>query len=212
MGNWVVTISWKGLIVYSLGFVILKIFGASEDGFVLFGLLGGILLIFYIMVTLGMIHKKFECAITNIIIPEFIDKRPFREIDIKKKQAILQEILDNVNNRVQLTIGVNYPYSNTLSLLDKYKECMLNFERKFNKVYRNLSVEDNIWDKILSGSFDMDNVDNRNKPSREWPVEIRGWDKIMLIARNIENEDVEYVMRQELSPELMQIYGTIREN
>ncbi|CUM45835.1 unnamed protein product [Debaryomyces fabryi] len=33
----------------------------------------------------------------------------------------------------------------------------------------------------------------------------------MLVVRNIENEDVEYVMRQEFSPELIQIYGTIRE-
>ena len=34
----------------------------------------------------------------------------------------------------------------------------------------------------------------------------------MLIARNIENEDVEYVMRQEYSPELIETYGVIREN
>ncbi|CUM45838.1 unnamed protein product [Debaryomyces fabryi] len=168
---------------------------------------------FYIMITLAIIQTKFESVITSIIIPEFIDKRPFREIDIERKETILQGILDNVNNKVELTIGVNYPYTNTFALLDKYKRCMLIFEHKFNKVYRNLPVEDNIWDKVLSGSFSMDKEnDKMNKPSRERPVEIRGWDKIMLIARNIENEDIEYVMRQEFSPELIQIYGTIREN
>lgn len=213
MGNWVVSISWKGLVVYSLGFVILRIFNAREDDFVLFGLLGGLLLMFYIMITLAIIHTKFESVITNIIIPEFIDKRPFREIDIKRKETILQEILDNVNDKVQLTIGVNYPYSDTFALLDKYKRCMLSFEHKLNKVYRNLPVEDNILEKFSSGSFNMDKEhDKKNKPYREGPVEIRGWDKIMLIARNIENEDVEYVMRQEYSPELIEIYGTIREN
>ncbi|CUM45833.1 unnamed protein product [Debaryomyces fabryi] len=141
---------------------------------VLFGLLGGLLLMFYIMITLAIIHTKFESVITSIIIQEFIDKRPFREIDIERKETILQGILDNVNNKVELTIGVNYPYTNTFALLDKYKQCMLIFEHKFNKVYRNLPVEDNIWDKFLSGSFSMDKEnDKMNKPSRERPVEIR---------------------------------------
>lgn len=44
--------------------------------------------------------------------------------------------------------------------------------------------------------------DKLNKYFRGHPVEIRGWDRIVLVASNIENEGIEYVMGEMYSPEL----------
>ena len=203
---------WKSLAVYiALECTILSWNGVDSDEFAASTIIGVVFFMFYITFIFAFIQAKFEGIITGIIIPEFIDKRPFREIDIGRKEAILQETLNNVNDKVQFAIGANYSYTNTFSLVDKYQHCMRTFEYKFNKVYRNLSVEDNVWDKIVSVALDSGN-DNLNKPSRQRPVEIRCWDKIMLVARNIENEDIEHIMSQMYSPELIQTYGTIREN
>lgn len=213
MVHWIISnLPWKSLAIYfALECTILNWNGAESNDFAAATIIGVVFFMFYIMFTFAFLQAKFERIITGIIIPEFIDRRPFKELDIGKKEAILQEILGNVNNKVQLAIGTNYSYTNTFSLVDKYQQCMRNFDYKFNKVYRNLSVEDNVWDKIMSVALDC-GTDNLNKPSKQRPVEIRGWDKIMLVARNIENEDIEYVMSKTYSPELIQTYGTIREN
>jgi hypothetical protein len=42
--------------------------------------------------------------------------------------------------------------------------------------------------------------DKLNKSFRGYPVEIRGWDRIVLVASNIENEGMEYVMGEMYSP------------
>ena len=213
MVHWILSnLPWKSLAIYiALECVILYWNGVDSGEFAASTIIGVFFLMFYITFIFAFIQAKFEGIITGIIIPEFIDRRPFRELDIGKKEAILQEILGNVNNKVQFAIGTNYPYTNTFSLVDKYQNCMRTFENKFNKVYRNLSVQDNVWDKIVSVALDSGN-NNLNKPSRQRPVEIRGWDKIMLVARNIENEDIEYIMSKTYSPELIQTYGMIREN
>lgn len=213
MVHWIIAnLPKKSLAIYiALECTFLNRNGPDSEEFVACTIIGVIFFMFYIMFIFAFIQAKFEGVITGIIIPEFIDKRPFREIDIGRKEAILQEILNNVNDKVQFAIGTNYSYTNTFSLVDKYQQCMRTFEYKFNKVYRNLSVEDNLWDKIVSVALDSGN-DNLNKASRQRPVEIRGWDRIMLVARNIENEDIEYIMSKTYSPELIQSYGTIREN
>lgn len=213
MGHWFASnFPWKTLTVYVVfGCAILSSHKADSDLFALFTIFGGLSLMCYTGIAMALIHEKFEHNITNIIIPEFIEKRPFREIDPVRKEAILQEILGSVNNKVRLKIRTNYSFSNTLALVDKYNQCMKAFEDKFNKLYRKFPVEDNIWDKFMSETNMNSENDKLNKSFRGQSVEIRGWDKIMLMARNIENEDIEYVMSEMYSPELIQSYGTIRE-
>lgn len=212
MGHWfLANFPWKTFSAYVVfGYAILSSHKAHSDAFALFIILGGLSLICYTCISMVLIHEKFERNITNIIIPEFIEKRPFREIDSGRKEAILQEILESVNNKVQLKIGTNYSYSTTLGLVDKYNQCMKTFDDKFNKLYRKFPVEDNIWDKFMSETNINCENEKLNKSFRGQPIEIRGWDKIMLVARNIENEDIEYVMSKMYSPELIQSYGTIR--
>lgn len=56
------------------------------------------------------------------------------------------------------------------------------------------------WDKFMSEINMNGENDKLNKSFRGYPVEIRGWDRIVLVASNIENEGMEYVMGEMYSP------------
>lgn len=141
------------------------------------GLLAGIFCSFLI----NVIHKEqiFEEIIAEILIPEFIDKRPFRESDRLRKDEILQEILHCVNDKVNDEMGIKYEYTDTRTLLLQYNTLILDFEMKYLVQYKNKPVED-----------------------------IRGWDKIMLIAKNIQDEDLNSAYENVVSSDLINKYST----
>lgn len=108
-----------------------------------------------------------------------LKKRPFREADHRKKDEILQEILHNVNNEVYDRMKVHYGYGNIGNLLSTYSWKIMNFERKYLEHYKDIPVE-----------------------------EIQGWDKIMLVAKNIQDEDLNFVFGNMISLDLINKYST----
>lgn len=90
---------------------------------------------------------------------------------------ILKEILANVNNSVNFRLGTNYSFTDTIDLVMKYNECMSTFVREFENACEEL-------------------------PDKE----IKGWDKIMLVAKNMEEEDMEYAISTAYSNDLIQKY------
>lgn len=95
MGHWFLSnIPLKSLLVYVVVALIILVLRVVDDyGFLIFILLGGAFFTFYILVSFIRLHNHFEVIVGNIIIKEFIDKRPFREFNPIKKELILQEIL-----------------------------------------------------------------------------------------------------------------------
>lgn len=146
----------------------------------IFGImLGIIVLIVYFARTFGNYNNTFGTIIDEILIPEFIDKRPFKETDHMKKDEKLQEILHNVNNKVYGRMGVHYGYTDVIYLLRDYNLMIKTFEQKLLKHYKDIPAE-----------------------------EILGWDKIMLVAKNIQDEDLNVVYVNVVSSDLINKYGT----
>ena len=109
---------------------------------------------------------------------EFIDKRPFKETEYMKKEQILQDMLYNVNNQVYRRKGINYGYLSTKDLLLEYNSYISQFEKKYLEHYKDTPVE-----------------------------EIQGWDRIMLVAKNIQDEDLNFAYKSVVSPELIDEYS-----
>lgn len=76
-------------------------------------------------------------------------------------------------------MGIKYEYTDTRTLLLKYKTLISKFEMKYLVHYKNKPVED-----------------------------IRGWDKIMLVAKNIHDEDLNFAYENVVSSDLINKYST----
>lgn len=144
-----------------------------------FGIIGIIGLSIYFAITFGNYNSTFYAIIDEILIPELIDKRPFKEADHMKKDEILQEILHNVNNKVYGRMGVHYGYTDARDLLDHYNLKVKIFEQKILEKYKDMPAE-----------------------------EILGWDKVMLVAKNIQDEDLNVFYGNVVSSDLINKYGT----
>lgn len=179
MTHWFLFITpWKTLGIYSIAVAVAYFWlGAS---ILALGIIFGVTLSgLYYGITISLYSDQLYGIAREIVIPEFIDKRPFREADCLKKNEILQEILSNVNKKVYLGMGTNYGYNTTGDLLCAYESYIANFEKKYLRHYKNIDVED-----------------------------IQGWDKIMLVAKNIQDEDRNSVYENVLSSELINTYGS----
>lgn len=166
--------AWKVLGFYSIILVGVYFWWGSTGLFL--GLLAEIFYSF--LVNIGVKEKLFEEIIAEILIPEFIDKRPFREAD-HLKHEILQDIMHRVNDKVYVELGFKYEYTDTRRLLYQYNTLISDFEMKYLVHYKNKPVED-----------------------------IRGWDKIMLIAKNIHDEDLNFAYENVVSLDLINKYST----
>lgn len=176
MANWFLSnFPWKAVGVYS---IILTVFSFwilnPAPLFLIF--LGVIPLSMYYAIT----AENYDSILNaEIVILEFIDKRPFKETEYMKKEEILHAILYNVNNQVYRRKGINYGYTSTNALLLTYNSYILKFENKYLKHYKDTPVE-----------------------------EIQGWDKVMLVAKNIQDEDINSAYKSVVSPELIDKYST----
>ncbi|KRZ98405.1 uncharacterized protein AC631_05833 [Debaryomyces fabryi] len=159
MSNWFKSnLPWKAF----AGFVLIQVsacllFGA--DGFAM--LIVEVPGVFVCMMVSYMpLKTKFREIIEEILIPEFIEKRPFKEISLKRKET-LDKMVINVNNKVNYMMGTNYGYTSADGMVRDYKDIMTRFEKKYHNTYKGTPDE-----------------------------EIQGWDKILLIAKNIQDEDL----------------------
>lgn len=180
MGHWFLSnIPWKSLKVYIVLVLVILLFNGVESNVFIAVTLGGLcFFVVYIAFNFIILNDNFRAIKRNIIIPEYMDKRPFRVLDPVKKEVILQQILANVNNAVNTRMRTDYSFTNTIELGLTYNECMTNFLAKFDKSNKGLS------DK-----------------------EIKGWDRIMLMAKNMQDDDLEYAINNAYSQELVQKYA-----
>ncbi|CUM57600.1 uncharacterized protein AC631_04206 [Debaryomyces fabryi] len=179
MTHWFLSITpWKTLGIYSISVAVAYFWlGVPALGVGIY--VGGVLSVFYYGITISNCSDRLKGIAREIVIQEFIDKRPFREADYLKKEEILQEILNNVNKKVYHRMGINYGYDTTGYLLFAYGSYIAEFEKKYLQHYDNIDVED-----------------------------IQGWDKIMLVAKNIQDEDQNSIYKNTISSELINTYGS----
>lgn len=179
MAHWFLSnFPWKALGAYLITISIACFWWGPAPLF--FGIFVGIFpFALYCGITFGSYDSIFNGIIKEIIVPEFIDKRPFRETEYVKKEEILQEILHNVNNKVYGRMGIHYGYTTTKPLLSAYELYISKFEKKYLEHYKDIPIE-----------------------------EIQGWDKIMLVAKNIQDEDLNFVFGNVISLDLINKYST----
>ena len=122
-------------------------------------------------------NEKLE----KIVIPEFIENRPFKETNAMQKDEILAIILRNVNAKFVSTMKTRYIFRNIKQLVKFHDNIIAGFTKRYFDKYKDLPLED-----------------------------IQGWDRMLLVAKNIQDEDLKDVYADMVSPEIVQKYSNIR--
>lgn len=125
--------------------------------------------------------RLYNEKLEKIIIPEFIEKRPFKETDVMQKDQILEIILRNVNAKFISSMKTRYIFRNIEQLLAFHNYIITEFTKRYFEKYKDLPLED-----------------------------IQGWDRILLVAKNIQDEDLRDVYADMISPDIVQKYSNIR--
>ncbi|CUM57598.1 unnamed protein product, partial [Debaryomyces fabryi] len=181
MAHWTISIvPLKALAVY----VILQVASYLRfgNGGFQFSIVGLPTLYVFFMYRFFSLDATFREIIEEIIIPEFIEKRPFKQLSMKRKET-LDEMIINVNNKVNYMMGTNYGYTSAAGMVRDYKRIMTKFEKKYHDIYKGAPAQ-----------------------------EIQGWDKMLLVAKNIQDEDLGCVYENSVSLEIMNKYGKTTTN
>lgn len=125
--------------------------------------------------------KNYDEKLEKIIIPEFIQNRPFRETNSVQKDKILEVILRNVNTKFVSEMKKQYTFKNIEQLVNFLNNIIAGFLERYFERYKDLPIED-----------------------------IRGWDKMLLVAKNIQDEDLKDLYAGWVSQDTVQKYSSIR--
>ena len=125
--------------------------------------------------------KIYNEKLGKIVIPEFIENRPFKETNVMQKDEILAIILRNVNAKFVSTMKKQYAFKNIEQLVKFHDNIIAGFTKRYFEKYKELPLED-----------------------------IQGWDRMLLIAKNIQDEDLKDVYADMVSSEIAQKYSSIR--
>ena len=125
--------------------------------------------------------KVYDEKLEKMVIPEFIENRPFKETNVMQKDEILAIILRNVNAKFVSTMKKQYTFKNIEQLVKFHDNIIAGFTKRYFEKYKDLPLED-----------------------------IQGWDRMLLIAKNIQDEDLKDVYADMVSPEIIQKYSNIR--
>ena len=125
--------------------------------------------------------KVYDKKLERLVIPEFIEIRPFKETNAMQKDEILAIILRNVNTKFISTMKKQYAFKSIEQLMKFHDNIIAEFTKRYFEKYKDLPLED-----------------------------IQGWDRILLIAKNIQDEDLKDVYADMFSPEIIQKYSNIR--
>jgi len=101
-------------------------------------------------------------TLKKIVLPEFIESRPFKESDLARKQETLENMLIHVNAKIIAELKTNYTFKSTDQLIEFHNAIISDFMTKYDKYYRHLPVE-----------------------------HIEDWDKVVLEARMMQQEDLD---------------------
>ena len=115
------------------------------------------------------------------ILTNFIENRPFKETNVMQKDEILAIILRNVNAKFVSTMKKQYTFKNIEQLVKFHDNIIAGFTKRYFEKYKDLPLED-----------------------------IQGWDRMLLVAKNIQDEDLKDVYADMVSPEIIQKYSNIR--
>ncbi|CUM57778.1 unnamed protein product [Debaryomyces tyrocola] len=172
MMHWILSnIPWKRL-VFILILQVAAYFCLGNNGFGLILVLGILGIIVCLMIVFIPLDLAFNEIIEEILISEFLEKRPFKESSLKR-QEILEEILSNVNKKVNHILGANYGYISSYEMVRGYKRIISRFEDIFDEVYKETPIE-----------------------------EIQGWDRVLLLAKTVQDEDLRFIYEDLVPPEL----------
>ncbi|CUM56874.1 unnamed protein product [Debaryomyces tyrocola] len=133
--------------------------------------------IYHYIQKIRIYNEKLE----KIVIPEFIENRPFKETNVMQKDEILAIILRNVNAKFVSSMKTKYIFRNIEQLVKFHDNTIAGFTKRYFEKYKDLPLED-----------------------------IQGWDRMLLVAKNIQDEDLKDVYADMVSPEIIQKYSNMR--
>lgn len=79
---------------------------------------GCISLVLTVIEAYEKVIRVYNKTLEKIVIPEFINKRPFKESDLTKRQEILECMLYNVNSKILSELKTNYTFKSTTRLIE----------------------------------------------------------------------------------------------
>lgn len=125
--------------------------------------------------------ENLDKAVDRIVATEFINNRPMGVANSKRRNEILNSIFINVNKQIITELKTNYVFKNTDSLISYYNRMIFLFTARYARLYKDLPID-----------------------------RIKGEDKIMLVAKNIYDEDYEHFYGTRISLDTIKKYSTIK--
>lgn len=138
------------------------------------------------MLTFTLLHYEqmmeiYDEKLEKIVIPEFIENRPFKETNLMEKDEKLGNVLRIVNMKFLSEMNKEYTIGNIEKLVKFHDKIIARFLKRYFEAYKDLPLKD-----------------------------IQGWDRILLIAKNIQDEDMKDIYADLVSPDIAQKYSNIR--
>lgn len=125
--------------------------------------------------------ENLNRGVDRIIATEFINNRPMGVANSERRNEILKSTLINVNKQIITELKTNYIFKNTDSLISYYNRMISLFTARYARVYKDLPIDG-----------------------------IKGEDKIMLVAKNIYDEDNEHFCETKISLDTIKKYSEIK--
>lgn len=91
---------------------------------------GCISLVLTVIEAYEKVIRVYNKTLEKIVIPEFINKRPFKESDLTKRQEILECMLYNVNSKILSELKTNYTFKSTTRLIEFHDLIITDKSRK----------------------------------------------------------------------------------
>lgn len=125
--------------------------------------------------------ENLNRGVDRIIATEFINNRAMGVANSERRNEILKSTLINVNKQIITELKTNYIFKNTDSLISYYNRMISLFTARYARVYKDLPIDG-----------------------------IKGEDKIMLVAKNIYDEDYEHFCETKISLDTIKKYSEIK--
>lgn len=122
----------------------------AQKVLILVGLLGAILaLVLGLAMAYEKVTREYK-TLKKIVLPEFIESRPFKELDLVRKQETLENMLIHVNAKIIAELKTNYTFKSTDQLIEFHNAIISDFMTKYDKDYRHLPAEHiEDWHKVM---------------------------------------------------------------
>lgn len=140
-----------------------------------------VVLVLFLIVHYEERIRVYDEKLEKFVIPEFIDNRPFKEKSFGQRDAVLAVMLRNVNTKFVSETKIKYTFKNTEQLVNFHDTLIAGFLKRYLETYKDLPLED-----------------------------IQGWDRMLLVAKNVQDEDLKDVYGNLVSSDIVHKYSNIR--